>query len=100
MKCMNKDCSAEATHAVRLVVPDTNSDETSASGPMGIELCADHIREAETWDFGGMEMVLAAHVAKIAAPGTEPDIASAYVEAVPVTAAEHIAFMSAIGARP
>lgn len=99
MKCMRTDCQAAATHAVRLVVPDTTSDETSASGPMGIELCAAHISEAETWDFGGMTTVLAAHVAKLAAPGTEPDIASAYVEAVPITAAEHVSFMEAIGAR-
>lgn len=99
MKCMNRDCPREATHAVRLVVPCAVSDKTSAEGPMGIELCGDHIGEAETWDFGGMVAVLAAHVATLAAPGTEPDIASAYVEATPVTAAEHVGFMRAIGAR-
>lgn len=99
-ECNRIDCRETATHAVKLVIPDANSDETSAEGCIGVELCARHIADAESWEFESLAAILAPHVAKLAAPGTVPDLSSAYVEAIPVTAAEHVEFMEAIGARP
>lgn len=97
-ECNRVDCHEPATCAVRLVVPDLNSDETSAEGCLGIELCARHGTEAQDWEFSGMVESFAPLMAKLAAPGTTPDIPSAYVEIIPVTSSEHVEFMAAIGA--
>ena len=95
-KCMNIDCRKSATRAVKMIIPDAECGATAAEGPLGIELCAEHAQDAEGWDFGGMEAVLANLVAALAAPGTKPVIADAYVEMVPVGAAEHRDFMDAL----
>lgn len=95
-KCMNVGCERQAALAVKMIIPDADGGETAAEGPLGIELCEEHGREAEAWGFGGMEGVLAKLVAVLAAPGARPLIADAYVEMVPVGAAEHRDFMATL----
>lgn len=93
MVCMRVDCDREATHAVKLVVPDSLSDETSAEGLIGVELCQAHMDEARAWEFTGVGSAFSALVGWLARPGTVPDLSEAYVESVPVGSPEHRAFM-------
>lgn len=92
-KCMRIDCDRKATNAVKVVVPDVLSDETSAEGLIGIELCDDHIHEAKAWEFSAWG-VFKSMIGHIATPGTEPAVEEAYVEGVPIGGMEHQAFLN------
>lgn len=92
---MKVDCRAKATHAVKMVVPDRNSDRTAAEGFLGVELCKEHLAECKTKPFFDANPAIEKLLRNLAAPGTEPDVLEAYVEGVPLGSPEHLAHKAA-----
>ena len=94
-KCCQLGCREEARFALRIVVPDTLSDETSAEGLLGIELCEEHLGRQLALpyvrDFA-IERLLTA----TSRWGTEPDFTCAYLESVPVDGIDHRAFKALV----
>lgn len=91
-KCMRVGCVSEATHALKLIVPDANTDATSAEGLLGVELCLAHIAEAQAKPFLDGNPAMEAVFRAVAEPGTEPDFMEAYVEPVAVGGVEYLAW--------
>lgn len=92
MRCQRIGCTSEATHALKLVIPDATTDATSAEGLLGVELCALHITEAQAKPFVGGNPAIEALMRAVAEPGTEPDFTEAYIEPVAVGGVEYLAW--------
>lgn len=94
-RCMRIDCQAEATHALKLVVPDARSSDTSAEGLLGVSLCATHCAEATAKPFLERNPAIEALLCSVCEEGTEPDFDEAYIEGVPLGSLEHKAWQAA-----
>lgn len=97
--CCHIGCEAEATHALKLVVPDRWEDEPAAEGFLGAELCARHAAEAEDNEFIPVPPMIAALANVLRFPAAQPDLAEAYLTAIPMRGAEWRAF-KALERRP
>jgi len=95
MLCMKQGCPSEATHALKVVVPDTTTDRTCAEVLFSeTVLCARHIEDeqaARLFESAGED--LKALFRTSAAEGTAPDFDEAYCEGVPIDSPEHRAYL-------
>ncbi len=91
-RCMFISCPCTATHALKMIVPDSRSDDTAAEGILGVEVCEAHAERAAAGPFFDSNPALQALMRGFAAPGTDPDCDLAYVEGIPIESAEYVAF--------
>ncbi len=93
-RCCQIGCEEEARFALRIVIPDLLSDETSAEGLLDLELCEAHLIHQLA-----IPMVrnfdLERFLWLVARWGTEPDFDCAYLEGVPIGGVDHQAFKAA-----
>jgi hypothetical protein len=96
-QCMFRGCREVATHAIKIVVPDTKTDRTSCEAMMtGLELCLTHASKAKAKDFFAVSPgLLESTVAAGAWPGTTPHFEAADIEAVALGTMEHKAHLGA-----
>lgn len=97
--CCHIGCKEEATHALKLIVPDRWEDEPAAEGLLGAELCALHAAEAEDNEFAPVQPMIAALANALRFPAAQPDFEQAYLTAIPMRGAEWRAF-KALECRP
>lgn len=89
-QCMFNGCRERATHALKLVVPDVDTEKTASEAVLGLELCHTHTSKAKATDFfaaAGEPFKQAIRMS--ARPGTAPDFDNAYTEGVPLGSSEH-----------
>jgi len=89
-QCMFNGCRERATHALKLVVPDVDTEKTASEAVLGLELCQTHITKARAsvfFESGGEPFKGAIRLS--ARPGTAPDFDNAYTEGVPLGSSEH-----------
>jgi len=80
--CCHESCMKPATHEVRLCVPCADG-STTAEGPLGFELCAEHSSDVEDWEFDSIQWALEYMLPRMGI--MEPAVHLAYARAVPVT---------------
>lgn len=92
-QCMTVGCCEDATHALKLCVPDAVQDEPAAEGLLsGIWLCEIHALEAEDNEFNPVPALVAQLANVLRFPTAVPVISEAYVTAIPIDGAECKAF--------
>lgn len=90
---MWKGCRSGAAYGLRIVVPDLHSEETSAEGLLGAEVCARHMLQARSRPVI-LSDEMRANLWFCAAFMTEPDFGEAYIEDIPLGGVVHRAFRS------
>ncbi len=86
--CQRAGCPCAATHAVKLCAPG-ESDEDGREALLDLRLCANHLERARAQDF------LATAPGLLPVLGlSEPNASMAYVEGVPLTSREFVAFQN------
>lgn len=89
-QCMKAGCLDRATHALKLVIPDTDTSQTSSEAVLGLDLCQTHVTKAKASDFlQAAGEAFSEAIRNCARPGTTPDFDNAYTEGVPLGTAEH-----------
>jgi hypothetical protein len=96
---MFRGCLSRASHAIKIVVPDTFTDRTAAEAVLpGLELCHTHATKAKASEFFAVAPALTGALIRDACEGCDPNFSEAYVEAIAIGSLEHKAHVSAADA--
>lgn len=87
-QCMRIGCKREATHALKMIVPDAGIRARAAWGFLGICLCAEHSAEAEDWEDVASNPAIRMLLQSTCDAETELAFDDAYVEPVPLESRE------------
>lgn len=95
MRCNRTGCEAEATHALKMVIPSSSGMRpTAAEGLLGVVMCDDCFGDAEVDPDFLCDPVIRMLFQGVIEEGTEPSWGDVYLEAVDLGSPDYKAWRS------